>query len=215
MTYVCADIHGCIDRYLILLEKIGFNDGDILFILGDVLDREGNGGIDILLDIMDKPNIKLILGNHEEVALEGMEFLMGSQLKNASDVADLPDHVKVMLLEWMNLGGLPTIDAFRQLPRSEQKRIVHFLSSKCLTYEELIVNNKDYVLCHDESYFDDVDDAVLITGHTPTRFLDDNPNPDEIWKDGEHKHWYIDCGCGYGGQLGAICLETGEEFYID
>lgn len=213
MTYVCSDIHGCYDSYLNMLDEIGFYEDDMLYILGDVLDRGDNGGIDILLNIMDKPNIKLILGNHEEVALDGMEFLMGSQLKNVSDVADLPEYVKVMLLEWMNLGGLTTIDAFRQLASSEQKRIVHFLSDRCLTYEELSVNGTDYVLCHDESYFGDVVDGVLITGHTPTRYLDDNPNPDFIWRDGEH--WHIDCGSGYGGQLGAICLETGKEFYVD
>jgi len=144
--------------------------------------------------------------------LEGMEFLMNTQSKNASDVDELPVHIKAMLAEWLNLGGMPTIDAFRELPRREQEQIVRFLSDRCLTYAELTVNGTDFVLCHDESYYGDVYDAVLITGHTPTRFLDDNPKPDFIWRDGEH--WHIDCGCGYGGQLGAICLETSEGFYI-
>jgi len=211
MTYVCSDIHGCYQKYINFLDEIDFKSGDKLLVLGDVLDREGNGGIDILQDIMVTPNVTLILGNHEEVALEGMEFLMNTQSKNASDVDELPVHIKAMLAEWLNLGGMPTIDAFRELPRREQEQIVRFLSDRCLTYAELTVNGTDFVLCHDESYYGDVYDAVLITGHTPTRFLDDNPKPDFIWRDGEH--WHIDCGCGYGGQLGAICLETSEEFY--
>lgn len=211
MTYVCSDIHGCYDKYLRLLEEIDFKSGDKLLVLGDVLDREGNGGIDILQDIMNTPNISLILGNHEEVALEGMEFLMNMQVKNASDVNGLPVHIRDMLTQWINLGGLPTIDAFRELPRREQERIVCFLSDKCLTYAEITVNGTDYVLCHEEGYYGDVYEAILITGHIPTRFMDDNPKPDYIWRDGEH--WHIDCGCGYGGQLGAVCLETSEEFY--
>ena len=116
-----------------------------------------------------------------------------------------------MLAEWINLGGMPTI-AFRELPRREQERMVHFLSDRCPTCAELTVNETDYVLCHDESCYGDAYDAVLITGHIPTRNMNGNPKPDYIWRDGEH--WHIDCGCGYGGQLGAVCLETGEEFYF-
>ena len=212
MIYVCSDIHGCYEKYLKLLEEINFKESDTLYILGDVLNREGNGGIDILQDIMDRSNVTLILGNHEEVALEGFELLMKAQVKKASDINDLPEYVKVMLTEWLNLGGLPTIDAFRELSRRDQERIVRFLSNQCLTYAEITVNEMDYVLCHYESYYGDIYDAVLITGHTPTRFIDDNPKPDNIWRDGEH--WHIDCGCGYGGRLGAVCLDTGEEFSV-
>ena len=214
MTYVCADVHGCYEKYLKLLEDIDFKDNDELYIIGDVLDREGNGGIDILQDIMNTPNIRLILGNHEEIALEGMELLMNTKIKNSSNSDGiLPEYIIIMLTEWINLGGYPTIDAFRELPHSEQKRITRFLSNRCMTYAEITVNGTDYVLCHDENYYGDIYDAVLITGHAPTRFIDDNPKPDYIWHDGNH--WHIDCGCGYGGRLGAVCLETGEEFYVD
>lgn len=212
MTYVCSDIHGCYDKYLNLLEEVNFKDSDRLYVLGDVIDREGNGGIDILQNIMDMPNITFILGNHEEVAIDGMKFLMNTQVQNASDVDGLPAYIKSMLSEWLELGGMPTIDTFRELPRREKERIVRILSDRCLTYEEITVSGTDYVLCHEEGYYGDIYDGVLITGHIPTRFLDDAPKPDYIWRDGEH--WHIDCGCGYGGQLGAVCLETDEEFYL-
>ena len=39
MYYVTSDIYGEYDRYLAMLEKIHFCDGDILFVLGDVVDR--------------------------------------------------------------------------------------------------------------------------------------------------------------------------------
>ena len=52
MTYVMSDLHGCYDKYRQMLEQIGFGDDDTLYILGDVIDR-GEGGIDILLDMME------------------------------------------------------------------------------------------------------------------------------------------------------------------
>jgi serine/threonine protein phosphatase 1 len=214
MTYCCADIHGDYIRYTEMLNEINFSSGDTLYILGDVLDRAGNGGIDLLQDIMGRENVKLILGNHEEVALKGMIFLMGENIEIAYDIDDFPNYVQVMLDEWINLGGASAIYAFCALPRSEQNRVVWYLS-KCPARVEISVNGSDFTLQHDEPYYNCAGcryDSICVTGHTPTRFFDDCPTPDKIWRDGNH--WHIDCGCGYGGQLGCVCLDTGEEFYV-
>lgn len=37
-------------------------------------------------------------------------------------------------------------------------------------------------------------------------------NCDKIYRG--NNHVAIDCGCGFGGKLGCICLETMEEFYV-
>lgn len=37
-TYVMSDIHGCYDKYMKMLEKIGFSEDDTLYVLGDILD---------------------------------------------------------------------------------------------------------------------------------------------------------------------------------
>ncbi len=39
MIYTMADIHGQYDKYIAMLEKINFSKNDILFVLGDVIDR--------------------------------------------------------------------------------------------------------------------------------------------------------------------------------
>ena len=103
-------------------------------------------------------------------------------------------------------------------------------------YEELTVNGQKYLLVHaglgdyspektiedyslknlvwdradyDTQYFED---TIVITGHTPTQFIEGNPNPGRIYK--HLNHIAIDCGCGIpGGRLAAICLESEEEFY--
>ena len=56
------------------------------------------------------------------------------------------------------------------------------------------------------------EDTIVVTGHTPTQFIEGNQNPGRIYKN--LNHIAIDCGCGMSdGRLAAICLETGEEFY--
>ena len=41
-TYVISDIHGNYNAYMDMLKKIQFDDDDILYILGDILDRGPN-----------------------------------------------------------------------------------------------------------------------------------------------------------------------------
>lgn len=70
MTYVISDLHGYpIEKLKTLLEKAGFCEDDFLYILGDVIDRNGDGGVGILQWLLSQPNVQLILGNHEAMLL--------------------------------------------------------------------------------------------------------------------------------------------------
>ena len=78
-----------------------------------------------------------------------------------------------------------------------------------------------YRIDPNKTYFKD---KYLITGHTPTcliRAIEEvetlgtfktTKENGTIYKNG--KNIAIDCGSGYGGQLGCICLDTLEEFYV-
>lgn len=55
-TYVIADIHGEYDKFIELLDKIKLKETDILYILGDILDR-GPHPIKTLLKLMKMPNV--------------------------------------------------------------------------------------------------------------------------------------------------------------
>ena len=68
MIYVASDIHGHYDRLVELFEKIKFSDDDTLYILGDIIDRGPNIVKTVDL-VMSKSNIKMILGNHEDMFL--------------------------------------------------------------------------------------------------------------------------------------------------
>ena len=84
--YVMSDLHGMYGTYRNVLDELGNND--MLYILGDVLDR-GNGGLKILDDIMKRqqdqknnPKIAFMLGNHELMFLETMKIFRQHQFTN-------------------------------------------------------------------------------------------------------------------------------------
>lgn len=71
MTYVMSDVHSCYARFLDVLGQIGLSDDDVLYVIGDTIDR-GPNGIDVLRHVMDGPNMVLLAGNHEDMLLTAM-----------------------------------------------------------------------------------------------------------------------------------------------
>lgn len=65
-TYVVSDLHGHYDLFLKLLKEIELTSDDVLYILGDVIDR-GEDSIKLLRYIRNQPNITMLLGNHEDM----------------------------------------------------------------------------------------------------------------------------------------------------
>ena len=58
MIYVISDLHGYPhERFLQLLEEASFGRGDFLYILGDVVDRNGDGGVKTLDWLMYQTNV--------------------------------------------------------------------------------------------------------------------------------------------------------------
>lgn len=228
MIYCMSDLHGNSLSYQTILRMIDFSDSDTLYILGDIVDR-GYGGIKILLDMAEHPNIIPLLGNHEDLAYRALKLLY---CKTAHDKTDL-----VQIDTWLRLGGIPTLQEFRTLKLDDKETIFRYLDTFAL-YKELTVGEKEFVLVHtgpgdfspdkplsayprdrllwsktdyEEVYFPD---KYLVTGHTPTRdirFLIDGYSNDKIFV--RNNHIAIDCGSGFRGVLGAICLDSFEDFY--
>ena len=62
MTYVISDLHGYkLEKLKKLLAKADFGEDDFLYILGDVVDRNGDGGVEILEWLLSQYNVQLIL----------------------------------------------------------------------------------------------------------------------------------------------------------
>lgn len=233
MIYCMADIHGNYNAYCDILKQIRFCDRDTLYVIGDVIDR-GKDSIKVLKDMMMRPNVIPILGNHEYMAIHCLRFLM--QEITMESISALDKGIVQGLLEWQNVGGQATIEEFHGLSMEEKEDVLDYLEEFEL-YEEITVKGIDYILVHAGlAHFDrsrpledyelyellftrpDYEtvyypDKYLVTGHIPTRIIDGCANPDHIYK--VNHHLAIDCGSGYGGRLGCICLDTGEEFYSE
>ncbi len=231
-TYVVSDIHGQYDKFINLINKINLQDSDDLYVLGDVVDR-GPHPIKTLRKLMEMPNVICLVGNHDLMALECLEFLM--QEITDDTVGLLDGEMMDKLIHWNRNGSKTTIDEFGKLDNDEKKDVIEFIKNFSI-YEELEVADKEYLLVHgglgnfspekdieDYSLYDIVwsradyrrkyfDDIYLVTGHTPTQTIKNNPRPGYIYR--ANNHIAIDCGaCFDDGRLAAICLETGEEFY--
>ena len=147
MIYVASDLHGCSpEAFQALLRRAGFADRDILFVLGDVIDR-GEHGAELLLWLTQQPNVQLILGNHEEMLLS-----CGFLLKEVSEesLAALKEQDLNALEEWLLNGGAPTIRGLRKLLHSAPalvEGILDYLWDAPL-YEQVEAGGRRYVLTH-------------------------------------------------------------------
>ena len=145
MHYVISDIHGCYEEYKKLLEQIAFRDEDILYVLGDTVDR-GPEPMKVLLDMMMRPNVIPILGNHEYMALETLKQL---NVEITEDNAE--QHLNYCMMRgymnWMENGGGTTASAFRKLDRDTKEAVLEYLE-EFSAYEVVEAEDEIYVLVH-------------------------------------------------------------------
>lgn len=227
MIYAVSDLHGCYDKYTKLLERLHMTSDDSLYILGDIVDR-GSGGMKILLDLIDRKNVFSCRGNHDHCA---KILLRNFALPNDGCFAD---RLEEAFRLWLSDGGSTTYEEFLSLDESKQHAVLRYLGS-LLVYKKLTVGDQKFFLAHtvpekskmlnidscrisdfimgepeyEKMYFED---AIIVTGHTPTGFIDPEYTG-RIWKG--NNHIAIDCGAVFGNPLGCICLDTMEEIYVE
>ena len=231
-TFVIGDIHGEYEQLVTLIKKMNVAYDDDLYILGDVVDR-GPNPIKTLKYLMTLPNCICIAGNHEIMALSCMKYMLNEV--TADFIKDISEEEIGKILEWNENGAATTVAEFSKLSMEERNDIIDFME-EFDAFAELEVNGIDYILVHaglanfsKEKYIDEYsiselvwgrtdyskpyyDDIIVVTGHTPTQVIKENPRPGYIFKG--NNHIAIDC-CAFSeeGRLAGICLETGEEFY--
>lgn len=230
MVYVISDIHGEYEAFTDLLEKVNFSEKDELYVLGDSIDR-GEKSIEVLYEMMMRPNIYPILGNHEFMALRNLKRLVKEITDENCDEILSNESIKELLL-WQNDGGSKTIKQFTELNMQERNDIIEYLGEFAL-YDEILVNNRSFVLVHagldnfsikrrleeyelselifkapdyEKVYFKD---RYLVTGHLPTISTIGNVGS-VIMK---NNHIAIDCGKVFGGRLAMVCLNTFDIYY--
>ena len=227
MTYVISDIHGNLEKFNEILEKIHFTDNDVMYVLGDIVDM-GDSPMELLCDLSMRYNVIPIVGDHDLLALRLLRELDKVLRGGASPDPELMGE----LTDWLRKGGAKTIEGFKALDDEMKEGVLEYLEELSL-YEEVEVRGKKYLLLHagiadfdPDTPLDDYmpedfisepldpngyyfDDVTIIVGHTPTSKIGGDKGK-ILYGNGSI---FIDCGAGYGNALGCLRLEDGKEFY--
>ncbi len=235
MIYAISDLHGLKLAHLqALLAKAQFSDNDWLYILGDVIDRQNDGGVEVLQWLLTQPNVQLLMGNHE-VLLLSCSFML-DEITDESVENFTPEKMK-LLLNYLENGGGVTLNALKALRRQSPDTLADiwdYLHDAPL-YETVTAGGQDFLLVHaglghfhprkrlseyrsddflwaqpaiDERYFDDI---ITVFGHTATlRYGKEHSGKilhTDTWID-------IDVGIPYGNAPAMLCLDTLQEIYL-
>lgn len=123
--YVTSDLHGMpLSKLRQLLKKVHFCGGDWLYILGDVIDRENDGGVEILQWLLVQPNVQLLLGNHEAMLLS-CDFLFETVTEES--IARLSSEQMDLLMTYTQNGGDVTLTALRELAKESPETVEDIL----------------------------------------------------------------------------------------
>ena len=235
MIYCTSDIHGFpIESFFRLLEKGDYGGQDTLYILGDVIDRNSDGGVAMLRWMMNQPNVEFILGNHEAMLLS-CSFLFEEITDESIDHLNFQQ--MQLLLQWMQNGSQPTMTSLRELKKKDPDALNDLLDylRDAPLYSVVSAGGRDFVLVHsglgnfsqekklseytpddllwtrsspDEIYIPDI---MTILGHTPTGYLFGEKGKmfrTDTWID-------IDTGASGGGSPMLLRLDDMKEFYAD
>ncbi|MBQ8848996.1 MAG: metallophosphoesterase [Clostridia bacterium] len=227
MTYVISDIHGNLEKFNEILEKIHFTDNDVMYVLGDIVDM-GDSPMELLCDLSMRYNVIPVVGDHDLLAAR----LLGELDKVLRGGATPDSEIMGELTDWIRKGGAKTIEGFKNLDDDMKEGVLEYLEELSL-YEEVEVKGKKYLLLHagiadfdpdtpledympedfvsepldpNRPYFDGV---TVIAGHVPTYKMGGEKGK-ILYGDGSI---FIDCGAAYGAALGCLRLEDGKEFY--
>lgn len=230
MIYVISDLHGyAAEKLERLLKKADFGEDDYLYVLGDVIDRTGDGGVGVLRWLTEQENAQLILGNHEAMLLS-CDFVF-EEITDES-IGSMTNEKLELLQNYLLNGGGVTLQAFRGIGREAQNDILDYLRD-CPLFEAVTAGDRDFILVHaglqnfrkdrrlsdytadeliwtspapDEAYFEEVH---TVFGHTPTKCYGDAYDGKIFSTD----TWTcIDCGVSLGNPPVLLCLDTWETF---
>lgn len=232
MIYVIGDIHGDKEKFDSMMEKLSPTDNDTVFVLGDIINI-GDSSIELLQDMMYRPNVYPVLGEHEYMAKKVFPLL--AEFSSTDEAHEkLQGENKELFEKWLKMKSEKTTEDFLSLDEEGKESIIDYLS-EFEPFEEISAGGKSFVLCHaginnfeedkDLSEYDEEDfvfaktdystiyfaDRYLVTGHTPTAVIDRSLTGKVYSK---KRHLAIDCGCGYGGRLAAVCLDKLKVYYV-
>ena len=216
-NYVMSDIHGMSGLLKKMLDVIQPDAEDMVYILGDMIDR-GPDPAGVLDLAMDCPNITALRGNHEDGFVEWYEAPDRDRYPyyyNTYDVLCADERSRKKIPEY--------VDFMKKLPLYAKVKTGGecWLLAHASTEEILHIWKRKERLIWDTSMIDrqrGIPGYLSVVGHVPTFLIRGTRNePATIWRSPDGRLIDVDCGAVFteaGGRLGCFCLETEEEYYM-
>ena len=225
MRYCLSDVHGEFELFMELIRKINFTDGDEMYICGDVIDK-GSSPLRLMKYIISKPNIHLILGNHEYDFLKLYHSLLRG---GATDYGTLIPRLRGYfadgeLLDRALLDAIDSLPAYIEgedficvhsgLPIDSEGRAVH---PREADVRELLYNRR-----FKEPTLIPVTDKCILFGHTSTNNVCGENRILAYKKRGVGRACslsdfckiHLDTGAWSHGVLGCLCMDTCKVCYV-
>ncbi len=142
--YVTSDLHGLeLKKLKALLKKVNFNDDDWLYILGDVVDRQNDGGVEVLVWLLEQYNIQLLLGNHEAMLLSN-EFVFDEITEES--IKNIDSEKLEFLNMYLSNGGDVTLKNLKTLKSFDNETFLSVFDylKDCPVYETVSAGGKDF-----------------------------------------------------------------------
>lgn len=216
-TIIVGDIHGCIDEFNELLDKLSYDkDSDRLILLGDLVDRGPDSKA--VVQLARKMDLECVMGNHEHKFMKWFRSSVGAQsilghksyYNELSDedinyIARMPYYIKLDNIIIVHAGLRAGISLANQ--NKDDLMYIRYMDeeSKFISLKKINKFGKEELGAHFWTEFWQGPESVIY-GHNVHSYTDpliEEPVPGAIC-------YGIDTGCCFGGRLTALILETKE-----
>jgi serine/threonine protein phosphatase 1 len=203
-----GDIHGHLAALVALVRLLDLQPTDTLVTLGDCIDRgpDSQGVVDLLIDLGRRYRVISLMGNHEELMLRAREGRSNLQY-------------------WLRFGGDAALDSYgpgwnMDLIPSEHWKFIEKLPQYYETDQFFFLHANyapnQYIHQQDSltAIWRDLSDLPGRHFSGKTAVLGHTPRSDHSILDLGYLKC-IDTGCGHGGYLTALEVETGRIWQVD
>ena len=208
-TIVIGDLHGCHRELKSLISRLkkkgAFTpETDRLIFIGDYIDRGENPRLTVryVRGLQKKygENVIALMGNHEDMLLEEIQYGSSSWLYNGArnTLLSYEGHEKDFDRDVRWMKDLPLYY------EDDYFVYVHAGVNKDLPIDQ---QDRHTLLWARQGFYLDPRgyEKTVIFGHTPTQYLNGGDKP--LWMNNDHDI-AIDTGCVYNGKLTALIIEN-------
>ncbi len=215
-TFVISDIHGELDLFTQLLERIDYDaEHDELILLGDYIDRGPNskGVLEKVIELQKNGAI-VLRGNHEDMLLRAVKgdnkwseiWLRNGGVETLESYGVSVSEADLVFPDddlWQK--HLHFIDTLKYYYETEEAIFVHAGIDPKIPLEETPASILAWIR---EDFYSTYDgDKTVVFGHTPTQILHKDQQNNDVFFGTNHVIG-IDGGAAFGGQLNCLNIRS-------